>query len=415
VIIEGEFRRHGGAVVASAVGIMTSCITLVSYSLGVFVLPLEGQFGWSRQQILSASSAVTFGALATSFFVGWVSDRRSLGSFIILSQIAFGLAFCALALLVHGLATFYAIYFSMAILAGGTLPITFTKLIAARFVRHRGLALGLTLSGTGLAGAIVPPYAGYFVHEFGWRVGYVAVGALPALVAMPLALRFLRAAALPVNATGPEAAPAAGLDFRQALRSWRFWWLAGALFLASGASTGMATNLVPLLIDRGFVAPLAARMAAAFGIAVIAGRILLGILVDRFWAPLLAFLFVAPAALATWYIASAPVGLGSALVLVALIGLATGAEGDLLAYLVTRYFGLRAYGRIFSAMFVGFIAAIGLAAPLYGRSYDLHHSYRPSMELAAAAWILCGVMLLLLGPYPSQVAGIPARDPELGG
>lgn len=405
MIDEAEFRRHGGAVLAAAVGIMTSCITLVNYSIGVFVLPLAADFGWTRAQIMTSTSVVTFGALGTSFLVGWIADRVDLGRFIVVSQLGFGLAFCALGLLVHDLRSFYAIYLSMAVVAGGTLPITFTRLIAARFVRHRGLALGLTLAGTGLAGMIVPPYAGFFVLHFGWRAGYAAVGALPVCVAMPLALVFLRRRTLPATAlTGSTAAgtPAAsGMRFGEALRSWRFWWIAAALFLASGASTGMSTNLVPLLIDRGFEASLAARMAAIFGAAVIGGRILLGYLVDRYWAPLLAFVFIAPAAISTWLIAAGHPGFGTALVLIAVVGFATGAEGDLLSYLVTRYFGLRAYGRIFSGLFVAFIAAIAISAPLYGHSFDLHGSYLQSMGVAAAAWLVCAVMLLLLGPYPT--------------
>ncbi len=142
-------------------------------------------------------------------------------------------------------------------------------------------------------------------------------------------------------------------------------------------------------------------MAAMFGLAVIAGRILIGSLLDRLWAPLLAFTFIVPAAAATWMIATAHLAGGTALTLIAVVGLATGAEGDLLSYLVTRYFGIRAYGKIFACIFVAFIAAIAIAAPLFGRSYDLHGSYVLAMRMSAAAWVLCGFMLLMHGPYPN--------------
>ena len=402
----GEFRRHGGKLLAACIGVMASCITLVNYSIGVFVLPLTQEFGWSRQDVMLGSTTVTTGALFTSLFVGWLADRIDLTRLIVISQILFGLAFVALGVFVEARWTFYAIYLSMAVLAGGTLPITFTKVVATHFVRHRGLALGLTLSGTGLAGLLVPPYAGYFVNEYGWRAGFAAVGALPALVAMPLALLFLLGAKtreLPTD-TQPApvaAAPESGSSFAEALRSWRFWVLCAALFLASGASTGMSTNLVPLLIDRGFAAPQAANMAATFGLAVISGRIVTGVLIDRFWAPGLVCWFILPAAFATWFIANQSVDLTTALVLIALVGLATGAEGDLLSYLVTRYFGMREYGRIFAGVFIAFISAIAIAAPLFGRSHDLYGSYALSMTVAAGAWVLCGVLLLALGRYPN--------------
>ncbi len=409
----GEFRRHGGKVLAASIGVMASCITLVNYCIGVFVLPLTQEFGWSRQDVMLGSTTVTVGALFTSFAVGWLADRINLTRLIVASQVAFGLTFLALGLLVDNQWTYYAIFLSMAVLAGGTLPITFTKIVATYFVRHRGLALGLTLSGTGLAGLVVPPYAGYFVNEYGWRAGFAAVGALPALVAMPLALLFLRSGAgstvgAKLTAGSSATLQADGMSFAAALGTRRFWLLCAALFLASGASTGMSTNLVPLLVDRGFAAPLAANMAAIFGVAVITGRIVTGVLIDRFWAPGLVCWFIMPAAFATWFIASQPVSFGVALVLIAVVGLATGAEGDLLSYLVTRYFGMREYGRIFSVVFVVFIAAIAIAAPLIGRSHDLYGSYAGSMTVAAAAWLLCGALLLSLGRYPVWRTAEPA-------
>lgn len=415
----GEFRRHGGKLLAASIGVMASCITLVNYSIGVFVLPLTQEFGWSRQDVMLGSTTVTVGALFTSFIVGWLADRIDLARLIVVSQVAFGLAFLALGLLVNDKWTFYAIFLSMAVLAGGTLPITFTKVVATNFVRHRGLALGLTLSGTGLAGLLVPPYAGHFINEYGWRAGFAAVGALPALVAMPLALAFLRGSAPRVPLATAAASvsattPAEGMSFAEALRTRRFWLLCAALFLASGASTGMSTNLVPLLVDRGFAAPQAANMAATFGLAVITGRVVTGVLIDRFWAPGLVCVFIVPAAFATWFIANQTVGLGSALALIAIVGLATGAEGDLLSYLVTRYFGLREYGRIFSAVFVVFIAAIAIAAPLFGRSHDLYGSYAGSMTVAAGAWLSCGALLLTLGRYPTWGNAAPAAADDHG-
>ncbi|MSO99395.1 MAG: MFS transporter [Rhodospirillaceae bacterium] len=403
-----EFKHDGGVVAAAMVGIMASCITLVNYSIGVFVIPLSTEFGWSRQEILLATSFVTGGALFTSFIIGWLADRIDLGRLVIGSQLGFGLAFCALGLFVQGLTMFYGIYLSMAFLAGGTLPITFTKIVAAKFVRRRGLAIGLTLSGTGLAGLVVPPYVGYFVNAYGWRVGFFAVATLPLFAAMPLAIAFLRRA-VPHAADSATPSPVNyGMSFGEALRSWRFWMLAVAFFLASGASTGMSTNLVPLLIERGYAAPTAANMAAVFGFAVICGRIIMGSLADRFWAPPLAMAFLAPAAVATYLISVGHYDINIALLMIAIVGLATGAEGDLLSYIVTRYFGIRAYGKIFAGIFVAFISAIAISAPLFGYAYDVYKSYGVAMTIAAVAWFVCGLMFLTLGPYPVWQADKPS-------
>jgi MFS family permease len=395
-----EIRREWGTILAATIGVMASCITLVNYSLGVFVVPLSDEFGWSRRDIAFATTCVTVGALLTSFVVGWLADRVNVGWLIVVSQALFGIAFCALGAFTNSLPVFYGIYLSMAFIAGGTLPITFTKIVAARVVQHRGLAIGLTLAGTGLAGFMVPPVVGYFVNTYGWRWGYVAVAAFPLCLAMPLSFIFLRKALVVTQSTTVRSTNY-GTTLAEAVRTRQFWTLVVALFVASGAATAISANAVPLLIDRGLAPQTAANLAGLYGLAVIAGRIIVGTLADRFWAPPIAFAFLAPAALASVLMVSIPLNVPLAGALCIVLGLATGAEGDLLSYLVTRYFGIKSYGQIFSCIFVAFIAAIAIAAPLSGWAFDLVKSYTPVMLGAAVGWIACGLLFLTLGPYPS--------------
>ncbi len=397
-----EFRRGWGVVLASSIGVMCSCITLVNYSLGVFVVPLGEAFGWGRGQVLLATSLVSTGALVSSFFAGWLADRADVGRVIVASQIGFGLAFVALAVFGQSLTTFYAIYLAIAFVAGATLPITFTKIVAARFTRRRGLAIGLTLAGTGLAGFLVPPYAGYFVDAYGWRIGSVAVAALPLLLAMPLSYRFLRA---PGAAAGAAPAASHGLSLAEALRTWRYWVLAVAFFAAAAAATGVSANIVPMMRDRGFSPHAAANLAGIYGLAVIAGRIIIGALADYIWAPPLAMVFLLPAAAATVLLATVPPDFVMAMGLLIGIGVATGAEGDLLSYLVARYFGVKAYGKIFAGIFASFIAAIAVSAPAFGYLFDTFKSYDVAMNISAAGWVLCGALFLTLGRYPSWDTG----------
>jgi MFS transporter, OFA family, oxalate/formate antiporter len=400
VVLDEELRRESGTLLAAMLGIMSSCTVLANASLGVFVVPLTLEFGWSRQQVLTASSFVLGGALFITFIVGWLTDRVNVGRFIIGSQLGFGLTFCALALIGNSLWTFYTIYLLMAVLAGGTLPVTFTKIVAVRFIRHRGLATGVTLSGTGLAALVVPPYAGYFVNEYGWRIGFLAVAAFPICVAMPAAYAFLRRPLPKPRIASSDRTTIYGMTLAAALRSWRFWVIIIAFLLASGAAAGMALNLVPLLIERGYAPQKAANMAAVYGLAVISGRILVGSLADRFWVPPLAFAFLTPAAIATYFIAAKSFSVAGILVLIGIIGLGSGAEGDLLSYLVPRYFGLRAYGAIFASIFVAYIAGVAIAAPLFGYAYDTSKTYLGAMTMAAIAWQISAFLLLSLGRYP---------------
>ena len=397
-----EFRQHWQALLASVFGLMTSCLVLMGYSIGLFVHPLSDAFGWTRQQILTATSIITLGVMFSGVLVGWLADRISVATLILVSQFGFGVAILALAYFTNGnLAVYYSIYLVIAFVGAGALPVTFTKILSARFVRHRGLAIGICLAGTGLCGVVVPPFVGAFIRAYGWRVGYVALAALPLCVAMPMALAFLRRAPIEISpATTAEVVPDYGLTLSEALRSRRFWIIVVALFLASGAGAGFLFSLVPMLIDRGYEPAAAANVSATFGISVICGRILIGALADRFWVPPLALAVLASAALANLLVSLVTLAFATALVLIFIIGLAQGAEGDMLAYLVAQYFGLRAYGKIFSWVFVAFTAAIGIAAPLFGHIFDVYHSYDNAMIGGSVAWLVAGLLLVTLGPYP---------------
>jgi hypothetical protein len=94
--------------------------------------------------------------------------------------------------------------------------------------------------------------------------------------------------------------------------------------------------------------------------------------------------------------------LSSALTLgvIALGGLAAGAEVDLLAYLVSRYYGLRHFGRIYAAVYVAFALGPGILVPLFGRLRDVSGSYAAGLAAVAAGIGLCGALLLTLGRYP---------------
>ena len=187
-----ELRAHPGPVVASMMGLAFSIATLgFTYSIGAFVNPLVAQFGWTRQQILGVQPLITVAVVTLSAITGWLADRHGVRRLILVSQLLFGLGFFALAAWLDSLASLYLLYFLLAVAGGGTLGIGFARILTQRFERQRGLALGIAMSGTGLCGFLVPPYATWAIEQFGWRGGYVALGLLPLCIALPLSWRFL--------------------------------------------------------------------------------------------------------------------------------------------------------------------------------------------------------------------------------
>ncbi len=412
-----EFRNGRGLLLASALGIAFGVSTLgLTYSLGAFVKPLSAALGVSRQQVLNVSLFVTMGVVPASLVAGSIVDRFGARRLTLLSWLGFAAVFIALGTLTTGLASLYALYLLMPILAIGTTPITYTRAITAQFERHRGFALGLALSGTGLCALLVPPYLAWIMERWGWRAGYVALAAPLLLLALPAAWLWLRD---PVPATGApgargapdDAAPAIavrGVAFGEALRGFRFWVLVLAFFLVSAAATGLLTNAVPMLVDRGYTPMRAASALSVFGVAVVAGRLAVGLLVDRYWAPLVGALILLPAGLGLLTIMPDDTSWAWTLGALVLAGIATGAEFDLLAFLTARYFGLRAYGRIYGALFVAFAAGAGAVGPVFGGLYERYQSYGPVLAAAAAGYVSCAALLLTLGRYPAFEAAMPA-------
>ena len=403
-----EFEENWTIVLASMIGVALGLSSIgATYTLGLFVAPLAGEFGWTRGQIMTVVLVLTVGIIPAGLATGWLSDRFGVFRLIVWSQLGLGFCFIALGLFTRSLAILYTVYFIMALLAAGTLPITFSKIVSAKFEQHRGLALGLTLSGTGAAAVVVPLYATEVMQHFGWRAAYVAIGLLPILIGVPLSVGLLREPALarqPAVLRAESLGAEAGASFQEALKSYRFWVLGGAFFLISGVATGVLTNLVPLLLERGFSPTSAAGLVGFFGVAVISGRVLAGVLFDRVWAPLVAVGFLAPAAAAMAILAQPQIPTAGIAVAVMAVALATGMELDLSAFLTARYFGRRSFGRIYGAVFVMLLLGGGVAAQLTGWFYDLYGSYTVTLYGGAACVVACALLLLTLGRYPARSA-----------
>ena len=192
----------------------------------------------------------------------------------------------------------------------------------------------------------------------------------------------------------------AGYSFAEALRSYRLWVLCFGIFLVGGSVAGLITSFVAMLTDRGFSLAEAAGYASIIGFSVICGRLGAGLLVDRLWAPAVAAVLLSFPAAAALALDMAPLTPVLAGLCAALIGLGAGAEVDLLAFLTSRYFGLRRYGSIYAVTFVFFSVSAGLAPTAFGLVYDWSGTYSLALRFAATACILGSLAMLTLGRYP---------------
>jgi predicted MFS family arabinose efflux permease len=297
-------------------------------------------------------------------------------------------------------------YALLSILAAGSLPITWTALVSRYFRSQLGLAIGITMSGTGVAAALAPLYVQFGLSEFGWRMTYATLG----LIAWALATATVLAFYGDERETGSRATQPAteqeGLTPAEAYRDYRFWFLCTAVLLLSLAVGGLVPNFVPLLAEKGIAPADAGPVVSLLGIAVIVGRLTAGILMDRMWAPAVSALYFAGTVLGilmVWATASLPIAMAAAAAILA--GLALGAELDIIAYLTRRYFGSRRYSEIFGGVYVAFAVGVGLAAPIWGALHDQSGSYTPHLIGSIIVIIAANLMILALGRYPVSFAG----------
>ena len=176
--------------------------------------------------------------------------------------------------------------------------------------------------------------------------------------------------------------------------------MCGIFILLGSASGGTLAHFVSLLTDRGIGQGEAATIASAAGIAVIAGRAGIGWLLDRFNAGRL-LAGVAMIIMTALFVLLGARSIASGYVASLLVGSVLGAEVDFTAFLVRRYFGNAAFGRLYGVAFGTFSLGIGTGPLLMGLSFDRLGSYGPGLWLFVGFSIVAALVSLSLPKYSS--------------
>lgn len=384
-VARGEFAVGWRVLLGSLFGITAGVSSLYFYSLGIFLKPLATEFGWSRGE---ASLGALVGTICTAMMAiptGRLVDR--LGSYAVglVSLLLLAAGFAAMAVGIAGLPSFIALTAILSLLTAGSSPLPFARLVVTSFVRHRGVALGIALTGTGIGAVAVPALLSPLVALHGWRAGYLALAVSVLALSVPIAL-LLRGAPT-ARAREASTAPLGAI-----LREQAFAGIGLPIFLASVAVLGTVVHFVPMLSDAGYPPAQAGGIAALIGIAAIFGRLAAGAALDRLPAPIVAATLFAVAAAGVLLLA---VGGPRVAVPAALItGLAVGAEGDLIAFLTARYFRRAQYGQAYGALYALFLIGGAIGPALLGVLFDASGGYR--VPFAVAGTLLAAAALLAL-------------------
>lgn len=388
---------YGWFVVAAAFG-----VTFVgfgsAYTFSAFVESLQRDFGASRGSVSPVFSLAGFLYFGLGIVSGPLADRFGSRRLALAGMILIALGLAA-ASAARNLPEVYAAYGLGVGLGVGCAYVPAVGAVQRWFIRRRGFASGLAVSGIGVGTLVMPPLATVLIESLGWRGAYLALGALAAVVGGGLALllendprdRGLGPDGDPPQ-PGAEAVRPQGASVREAIRSRRFISLYAACLICSFGVFVPFVHLVPYAGDHGVAPASAVLLLGVIGVGSTAGRFFLGGLADRMGRQLsLLMMFIGMAlALAIWMIST---DIWSLAAFAFVYGVFYGGWVAVLPAVVMDYFGGRNVGGIIGILYtsVAFGTLIGPSAA--GFAFDLNHSYTLPILASVVANIIAAVIV----------------------
>lgn len=406
-----EFRRGWPVVLTAASGAGLGIAGLLTYTAGIFAKDLEAAIGLSRTGLGAAFFGATVTLALALPLVGWLVDRFGPRWPAVFGAVSLSLGFAALGTVVVDVPAYLAVMAAIGVLAACSSPVAYTRAVNAAFDRSRGLALGFTQVGIGVAAMALPPILARVVAERGWHAGYLLLALIAAVGVIPaLALPGRSGAAVPSRAD------------RSQLRSPLFLGLLLAFGTMALAFAGLLTHFVPMLREAGLDAPTAGTLAGLIGGSVIVSRLVVGWLADRLEAPRIAAACCALCALGC--LALAWQGAAFAWFGAIALGTAMGAEADLIGYLTARYFGMASYGRLYAVQYASFMLMGGISPLWIGALADATDGYATPLVVTALGLGLAIVLFLrlprvhsepsIIGAHASSSSGTRPMEPDAG-
>lgn len=380
----------------------------------LMMLPMSGEFGWTRTQYSFATTAMFVAGAVTGLLFGRVADRFGARVIVLVGAVCGGTTMLLLSQQDGQLWKLYLAYGALG--AFGSTGLGYTKIIGTLFRRHRGKALALFGAETILAMATLPLLTSWLLTSQGWRGTYIVYG-LVMFALSPVLLLVIRGPGLdrpvPVPGTADAAtvSPAAasafeGLTPPQFRRDRTFWLIMLAAMLTGGLNAGLLTHIIAAIVDKGFSQATAAAVLSAATLTGLLGSLAAGFAMDYFRSARILAAFGFTAAIGILLFATSSAALGGVALVVAGLAIQRVAMAGIApanSYMLTRFVGMRAFGEAFAMLVFVQGIAMGLAALLFGIIFDRTGSY------AAVYWIMAGgaavaaiIYLTALGPYRYQ-------------
>ncbi|MBI2456373.1 MAG: MFS transporter [candidate division NC10 bacterium] len=416
-------RIHYGWVVTGVTCLALLAVAGVRSSFGVFVQPLQHEFGWDRAAIsvTAVLSMLLYGALGP--LAGRLADRYGPKAVLVVSVFLAGVG-ALLSSTISRLWQFHLYYgLITSIGAGGAAMVTAAAMTSRWFAERRALIMGLAGAGVSAGQLLILPLAAHLELSYGWRWSFVGMALILIVLVLPITVLFFRndpaemglrpyGAAPPQTGVSAPAESLRGTSLAQAARHPGFWLLAGSFFICGYTSTGLiGVHLIPHAVDHGFPKMVASSAMGLMGAMNVIGTTASGYICDRYGkrVPLAIYYFL------------------RGLSLFFLLGVKDVTELNLFAIvfglnyistvpptstLTADLFGRRSVGMLFGWIFFSHQIGAGLASYVGGLAYDLTGSYDWAFISAGILGVLAAGMVLAIRERPVRPAPVsPVAQP----
>lgn len=369
-----------------------------AYTFSAFVEPLQRDFGASRGSVSLVFSLAGFLYFGLGIVSGPLADRFGSRRLAVAGMMLTGLGLAA-AGAARSLLEVYAAYGLGVGLGVGCAYVPAIGAVQRWFVRRRGFASGLAVSGIGVGTLLMPPLASLLIQMLGWRGAYLALGGLAAAVGAGLAMLIEndpRDRGLgpdgDLGQPGASSMLQEGMSVRDAVRSRRFLGLYLSCLICSFGVFVPFVHLVPYARDHGVAPSSAVLLLGVIGVGSTAGRFILGSLADRMGRELsLLLMFTGMAlALATWAISA---GVWSLAAFAFVYGVFYGGWVAVLPAVVMDYFGGRNVSSIIGVLYTSVAFGTLIGPSTAGFAFDLTHSYALPIMVSAGTNIAAAVIV----------------------
>jgi MFS family permease len=385
------------------IGLALGPSVIANLTVSAYIGPIEAEFGWLRSDVSFAFSLVAYMIVVMSPLQGMLVDRFGPRRVVLTSIPLFALSLGAIYFTPNNIYVYYFLWALVPIAGLGLWPLGYLQAVTPWFDRKLGLALGCANAGIGVGSTFLPMLViGPIIAAYSWRHAILAIAALVLFISWPVVAYCLKEPSAE-DTHKRKANHAFGLSFQDSMREPTFWMLNLGFFLLGMTATSLVTQQVPLLRDAGWTADETTRLQTTFGFGLLFARVAVGFVIDHVFAPRVMTTVSVGGAIACVLYAVAPEwGYVSAL----LIGFLLGAEFDVLAFLIKRYYGYLAYGRVYGVIFGVFY--LGSAVGIWGmpklREMTADLSYDNGLY-AAAAILLASAILMAFMPAYRYAAG----------